>query len=449
MKTPSEVKKELIDFIKHLYHADATSSAQIHWWWLKRLIDILYKPTRLLIYIFNYIPPFSWIYHAFEGIFGKNGYIGVGSVAGLYIAIYGVAQSSNQDELDRQERAIAKYESAMKQDNEREKLHGMRGMVKLSEEEIQLKPIFKCPVKYGDCETYWFELKQHRTDLMAQELKYFYTQCHKDKNCGQSTPLTSSDRFDIKYLTEDLQTPFLGFNNFKKLRAYVSDENYLYQYPESTIAYQMYSSVIPMLDLKNLHYKNLDVSRWQLFFSRLDNTVFEGTTGEYLDMRNSVYRRVSFIGADLTNWVNDGSLFYTSRVSKSKLNFAILGKGVSFIRTAFDNSHLTFSKMRNVSFVDSSFIDTTLSIDNIGSCARPEHIDFDAQTINIDDIRALLATNGAISAQTLYRQKLLCNMTLPNKKECRFIGRNLCLTEDLQFLETNKLTIAGRRNSLN
>ena len=109
MKTPSELKTELIEFFKHLYEADSSSSAQIHWWWLKRLVDLGYKPTLAIIYLFTYIPPFSWIYHAFEGIFGKNGYIGVGSVAGLYIAIYGVAQSSNQDELARQERAIEKY----------------------------------------------------------------------------------------------------------------------------------------------------------------------------------------------------------------------------------------------------------------------------------------------------------------------------------------------------
>lgn len=446
MKTPSELINSLVTFIKHLYHADATSSAAIHWWWFKRLIDFLYRPTRILIYIFNYIPPFSWAYHAVEGIFGKNGYIGVGSVAGLYIAIYGVAQSSNQDELDRQERAIAKYERTMKLSDEREKMHGMRGLVKLSSEAIQQKPVFKCPIKHGDCPSYWFELKQHRIDLMAEELRHFYSQCHKDKNCGQSKPLSSSDRFDLNYLTEDLQTPYLGFNDFDKLKLYVSDIDYLYQYPPSTIAYQMYSSVVPIMDLKSLTFKNLDLSRWQLYFTRLDNTLFDGVQGEYLDMRNSVYRRLTITNANLTNWVNDGSLIYSSRVHNANLSFALLTKGVSFVKSTFSNSHLTFAKLRNLNLTDSSLLDTTISVASIGNCASRQDIDFDAQTIKIDDIKQLLTEQGLAAAQAHYRQKLSCNMILPNGEECRFIARNRCLNSEFQVLDTHNLTIGGRRN---
>lgn len=446
MKTPSELIDSLVAFIKHLYAADTTSSAAIHWWWFKRLIDILYKPTRILIYMFNYIPPFSWLYHAIEGIFGKNGYIGVGSVAGLYIAIYGVAQSSNQDELDRQERAIAKHESAMKQQDQREKMHGMRGLVQLSSEAIQQKPVFKCPVKYGQCDSYWFELKQHRTAAMAEELRHFYAQCHKEGNCAQSKPKLDSERFDLNYLTQDLQTPYLGFNDFDKLTLYISDENYQYQYPATSISYQMYSQVVPLLDLKNLHYKNLDVSRWQLFYTRLDNTQFDGVTGEFLDMRNSVYRRMTFVDANLTNWVNDGSLIYSSRVSRSNLNFAILNKGVSFIRTAFDNSHLSFTKLRHLNLTDSSLLNTTISVNNVGICGPRNDIDFDNQSIKIDDIKLRLTTQGLEAARSYYRQKLSCNMTLPNGQECRFVSRNSCLTDEFLLVDTQNMTIGGRRN---
>jgi hypothetical protein len=52
----------------------------------------------------------------------------------------------------------------MKQTNPREKTNGMRGMVKRSSEPVQRKPVFRCPVKYDNCDSYWFELSQHRLE---------------------------------------------------------------------------------------------------------------------------------------------------------------------------------------------------------------------------------------------------------------------------------------------
>lgn len=444
MKTPAQFKADLVGFIKHLYESDASSSSVIHWWWLKRLIDLGYKPTLFVIYVFNYIPPFSWIYHAFEGIFGKNGYIGVGSVAGLYIAIYGVAQSSNQDELDRQERGIEKYEAAMKLTNEREKIHGMKGLVALSGEAIQLKPIFKCPIKYGQCETFWFELAQHRLAPIAEELGHFYAQCHKEQNCDQAKPATTSQLFNLNYLTDDRK--FISYHNFRPLTDYILEPEYQYQYPKTFITFQIYSAINPLLDLQNLEFKNLDVSRWPLYNSRMRNTVFNGVSGEYLDMRNSVYRKLTFNKVDLTSWVSDGSLIYNSEFIDSKINIALLRKGVSIEKSTFSNSHISFARMKNVSFKGSSLLDTSITLSNLSNCARPEDFALDAQTIKIDDIKQRLSEQGVAAARALYRDKLKCNMILPNQTECRFISTNSCLTVDFQVLNTQKLTISGSRS---
>lgn len=446
MKTPTELKSDLIAFFKHLYEADHSSSAMIHWWWLKRLVSLLYKPTLLVIYIFTYIPPFSWIYHAFEGIFGKNGYIGVGSVAGLYIAVYGVAQSSNQDELARQERAIEKYETAMKQTNPREKMHGMKGLVKLSGEPIQLKPVFKCPIKYGQCETFWFELSQQRLDVISEEVGHFYSQCHKEQNCNQSAPLNNSNIFDLKYLNEDRQ--FLGYNDFRQLSSYVLDSNHMMQYPQTSIAYQIYSSVNPLLDLKNLEFKNLDMSRWQLFNSQLRNTLFNGTTGEFLDMRNSVYRRVVFDQVKFNHWIVDGSLIYASQFNASTLNIALLRKGVSFVKNRFIDSQISFTNLRDVSFKDSKFKNTSITLNNLNGCSTNQNIDFETQSIAIDDIRLSLQNNDRITATALYRKNLSCNLILPNNKECRFVAKTRCLTEDFQLLDTVNLNMLGGRREI-
>jgi uncharacterized protein YjbI with pentapeptide repeats len=443
MKTPSELKAGLVAFIKHLYESDATSSSVVHWWWLKRLIDLVYRPTQALIYFFNYIPPFSWIYHAFEGIFGKNGYIGVGSMAGLYIAIYGVAQSSNQDELDRQERAIQKYEVAMKLANEKEKMHGMKGLVKLSNEAIQMKPVFRCPIKFGDCPSYWFELSQNKLHLMAEELKLFIDQCHKQKNCNQTKPAEISELFDLKYFKDDLA--FIGYNRFDKLANYVANEDYLHRYLPTSITYQLFDAVTGLLDLRNLRFDNLDVSRWQLFHSKLDNTRFSGVSGDLLDMRSSVYRRMTFDKVNLTKWVNDGSLIYASHFNDSTLNIAYLNKGVSFIRSTFDNSQLTFIRMHDVSFANSTFIDTSITLTTLFKCANRDEIDFDKQSIKIDDIKQRLSEQGFTAAQAMYRKKLRCNVILPNDQECRFIGTSSCLTDDFKIVNTEKLTMTGTK----
>ncbi len=444
MKTPSELKSTLIDFIKHLYHSDASSSSVIHWWWLKRLIDICYKPTLFIIYVFNYIPPFSWIYHAFEGIFGKNGYIGVGSVAGLYIAIYGVAQSSNQDELDRQERGIEKYEAAMKLTDEREKMHGMKGLVALSTQGIQQKPVFRCPIKFGDCETYWFELAQHRLDLVSEELGHFFLQCHKDQNCQQSKPLTTSKLFDLEYLAEDKQ--YISYHQFGPLNDYILKPNSQYPYTKTFIAYQIYSAITPLLDLQNVEFKNLDVSRWRLYHTQMRNTVFNGVSGEFLNMTKSVYRRVTFKNVDLNNWISDGSLIYNSTFSDSKINVALLNKGVAFEKSTFVNSQISFSRMQNVSFRGSSLVNTSITVPNLAGCAVPEAFSPDGQTIDINDIKQRFNNEGLNAALDYYRKKLKCNMILPNGRECRFIGRSRCLTSDFQLLNTLKVNLAGNRN---
>lgn len=446
MKTPSELKSTLIAFIKHLYHSDASSSSVIHWWWLKRLIDLCYKPTLFIIYVFNYIPPFSWVYHAFEGIFGKNGYIGVGSVAGLYIAIYGVAQSSNQDELDRQERGIEKYEAAMKLSDEREKMHGMKGLVALSNQDIQLKPVFRCPIQFADCETYWFELAPHRLDLITEELGHFYAQCHKDQNCGQSKPLDDSQFFNLKDLLEDKQ--YISYHQFKPLEDYILKPDNQFAYSSTFVSYQIYSAINPLLDLKNLEFKNLDVSRWRLYHTQMRNTIFNGVTGEFLNMTNSVYRKVTFKNVDLTNWVSDGSLIYSSRFSDSKINISLLKKGVAFEKSTFDNSHITFNRMRNVSFRGSSLSNTSITLPNLSTCAVPEAFSPDGQTIDINDIKLRLNNEGLDSALSYYRKKLKCNMILPNGKECRFISRSRCLTSDFQLLDTLRVNLSGRRNRI-
>ncbi|MFT4926519.1 MAG: hypothetical protein ACI8WB_002617 [Phenylobacterium sp.] len=439
MKTPSELKSELILFIKHLYQADHSSSAMIHWWWLKRLVDLCYKPTLLIIYIFTYIPPFSWLYHAFEGIFGKNGYIGVGSVVGLYIAIYGVAQSTNQDELTRQERAIEKYETAMKQTNQREKLYGMKGLVKLSAEPVQRKPVFKCPIKYGKCDTFWFELEQQRLDVISEELSHFYAQCHKEQNCNQKPLVTNSEVFDLKYLEEDKD--FINYHDFRALTAYVRDSNYLLQYPRTSISYQIYNTITPLLDLKNLELINLDVSRWKLFNSQLRNTVFDGTNGEFLDMRASVYRRVTFKQVEFNSWIVDGSLIYNSHFTDSVLNLALLRKGVSLVKNHFTNTSITFNNIHNVSFADSKFKNTSITLNNLTSCSKAKDLDYEKQQINIDDIKLSLQNGDSDTASAIYRSKLSCNMILPNRQECRFISKSRCLTSSFKLLDTKGLTM--------
>jgi uncharacterized protein YjbI with pentapeptide repeats len=444
MKTPTELKSTLIAFIKHLYYSDASSSSVIHWWWLKRLIDLGYKPTLFIIYVFNYIPPFSWIYHAFEGIFGKNGYIGVGSVAGLYIAIYGVAQSSNQDELDRQERGIEKYEAAMKLTDEREKMHGMKGLVALSTQGIQLKPVFRCPIKFGDCETYWFELAQHRLDLITEELGHFYLQCHKEQNCLQSKPLATSELFNLEYLTQDKQ--YISYHQFRPLNAYMLKPDNQYPYTKTFIAYQIYSAITPLLDLQNVEFKNLDVSRWRLYHTQMRNTVFNGVSGEYLNMANSVYRKVIFKNVDLTSWISDGSLIYNSTFSDSKIDVALLNKGVAIEKSSFASSHLSFSRMHNVSFRGSSFVNSSITVSNLSSCAVPEAFSVDGQSIEINDIKQQLSNQGLDFALGYYRKKLKCNMILPNGKECRFISHNSCLTSDFQIFNTLKVNLSGNRN---
>ncbi|NQZ11938.1 MAG: pentapeptide repeat-containing protein [Algicola sp.] len=446
MKTPSELKSTLIAFIKHLYHSDASSSSLIHWWWLKRLIDLGYKPTLFIIYVFNYIPPFSWIYHAFEGIFGKNGYIGVGSVAGLYIAIYGVAQSSNQDELDRQERGIEKYETAMKLSDEREKMHGMKGLVALSAQAIQLKPVFRCPIKFGDCETFWFELAPHRLDLITEELSYFLSQCHKEQNCNQSKPLTDSQFFNLSYLNEDKK--YITYNQFATLIQYILDPDSQIGYGKNFITFQLYSTITPLLDLQNLEFKSLDISRWQLNNTQMRNTVFNGVSGEYLDMSRSVYRKISFKNVDLDNWISDGSLIYNSSFSDSNINVALLRKGVSFEKSTFANSHISFNRMHNVSFRGSSLLDTSITVANLSNCAVPQDFAADGQSIIINDIKQRFNNEGLDAAVSYYRKKLRCNMILPNGKECRFISRNRCLTSDFQILDTLRLNLSGSRNRI-
>ena len=441
MKTPGELKQALVDFIKHLYHADETSSAVVHWWWFKKLVDWLYTPTRVIIYLFNYVPPFSWIYHAFEGIFGKNGYIGVGSVAGLYIAIYGVAQSSNQDELDRQERAMAKHEAAMKQTDAREKMHGMKGLVKLSGEAIQLKPVFKCPIKYGDCETYWFELSQYRHDIMAEELGHFYTRCHKEQDCGQPTLPTSSQLFNLEYLNEDRN--YIGYNDFRRLLPYILDDNYLLTYRPSFISLQLYQTITPTLDLRNLEFKQLDISRWPLYHSELRGTLFNGVKGEAVNMRRSVYRELQMADTNLTAWAVDGSLVYSSRFTRSRLNVAPLTQGVSFVKSIFANSHIEFERLRDVSFADSSLRDTSITLASVNTCADPADIDFDAQIIPVNDLLQLYQDQGEAIATEAWRSKLSCNLILPDKRQCRFIARNRCLSDNFQMIETTGLNLTG------
>lgn len=449
MKTPGQYKTQFIEFLQQLYHADETSRAAIHWWWFKRLVDILYKPTLVIIYIFNYIPPFSWLYHALEGIFGKNGYIGVGSVAGLYIAIYGVAQSSNQDELDRQERAIEKHEAAMKlsdPDKQREKMHGMRGLVNVSAQPVQLKPVFRCPIKYGDCETYWFELAQYRLDSISDELGHFYAQCHKNRDCNQSAILNESKLFNLTYLKED--QAYIGFNDFKLLETYISDVNHSYRYSPEFISYQIYQSITPLIDLKNLQFKNLDVSRWQLFHSQLRDSRFEGTKGELLDMRNSVYRRVTFNNIHHSKWLLDGSLIDKGEFNNANISVAILQKGLSLHQNIIKDSSISFDRMRNFSLYESTLSNVNISIENLSMCASAKDIytpkDSQEQAIFIDDIRALYVHGDFAASQALYSKKLRCNMTLPNGNECRFISKNQCLTPKLSIVTTDKLYLKRR-----
>lgn len=455
MKTPSEYKNQLTAFIKHLHQADETSRSAIHWWWFKRLVDFLYRPCQIVAYIFTYIPPFSWIYHAFEGIFGKNGYIGVGSVAGLYIAIYGVAQSSNQDELDRQERAIEKYEAAMKLDNPREKMHGMRGLVTLSAQPIQLKPVFRCPIQFGDCESYWFELSQYRLDVMSEELGHFYGQCHKNQDCRQSTVAAQSEQFQLDYLTEDKD--FITYNDFDDLKIYLTNPDNQFTYSTNSISYHIYRTITPLLNLKNLHFKGLDVSRWPLFRSQLRETQFQNTHGELLDMRTSVYRRIHFNKVNFVNYLADGSLIYNSQFNDSTIQFAVLRKGVSLHNNQIQNSQLRFDSMPKASFVGSKLVNTSITMSNLSTCSASKYLiqtpksdqqngqKNDQQSIDITDILQLHQQNDSLGASAIYQSRLRCQMILPNSSQCRFISKNQCLNEQYQVISTENMTITTRR----